>query len=120
MSTIVLDTQSVHIPPGIDSLASFRRWVHSDDFPETGRITVVRVEEQLSGWYRLLRREEAGRIRRLTMPEQFGGLPEQTTSFRLRFSQRRVRLPDKASSPNKANAATLPAEAEVGSQLIFP
>ena len=38
MSTIVLYDDAVHIPDRIDSLAAFRRWVRSDEFPETGRI----------------------------------------------------------------------------------
>ena len=38
MNTIVLYDESVDIPDGISDLAGFRRWVHSDDFPETGRI----------------------------------------------------------------------------------
>ena len=38
MNTIVLYDDSVDIPDGISDLAGFRRWVHSDDFPETGRI----------------------------------------------------------------------------------
>jgi Uma2 family endonuclease len=38
MNTIVLYDESVDIPDGIGDLIGFRRWVHSDDFPETGRI----------------------------------------------------------------------------------
>jgi Uma2 family endonuclease len=38
MNTIVLYDDSVDIPNGISDLVGFRRWVHSDDFPETGRI----------------------------------------------------------------------------------
>ena len=38
MNTIVLYDDSVDIPDGISDLAGFRRWAHSDDFPETGRI----------------------------------------------------------------------------------
>jgi hypothetical protein len=38
MNTIVLYGDSVDIPDGISDLAGFRRWVHSDDFPDTGRI----------------------------------------------------------------------------------
>jgi Uma2 family endonuclease len=37
MSTIVLYDDEVHIPDGINTLAAFRRWAHSDDFPQTGR-----------------------------------------------------------------------------------
>lgn len=38
MCTIMLDANSVHIPAAIVTLDSFRRWAHSDSFPETGRI----------------------------------------------------------------------------------
>ena len=38
MNTIVLYDDSVDIPSGISDLAAFRRWVHSDEFPATGRI----------------------------------------------------------------------------------
>src|SRR5262249_19590065 len=38
MSTIVVDTTCVHIPSWVTDLASFRRWAHSDEFPESGRI----------------------------------------------------------------------------------
>jgi Uma2 family endonuclease len=38
MNTIVLYDEAVHIPDGINSLAAFRAWAHSDDFPQTGRI----------------------------------------------------------------------------------
>jgi Uma2 family endonuclease len=41
MSTIVLDTESVHIPEWVTDLESFRRWVHSPEFPETGRISFL-------------------------------------------------------------------------------
>jgi Uma2 family endonuclease len=38
MNTIVVYEDTVEIPDGISDLAAFRRWAHSDDFPETGRI----------------------------------------------------------------------------------
>ena len=38
MSTIVLYESTVHIPDGIRSLGAFRRWFHSKEFPESGRI----------------------------------------------------------------------------------
>ena len=38
MSTIVLYEDAVHIPDGIKNLAAFRRWFHSKEFPESGRI----------------------------------------------------------------------------------
>src|SRR6266404_8614325 len=44
MSTIVLDTQLVHIPPSVGDLDSFRRWARSEEFPETGRICYLNGE----------------------------------------------------------------------------
>jgi Uma2 family endonuclease len=44
MSTIVLDTQLVHIPPSVGDLDSFRRWARSEEFPETGRICYLSGE----------------------------------------------------------------------------
>ncbi len=44
MSTIVVDRQVVHIPEKFDDLESFRRWVHSEEFPETGRICYLNGE----------------------------------------------------------------------------
>jgi Uma2 family endonuclease len=41
MSTIVLYDESVVIPDGISDLEAFRRWVHSEDFPEAGRISFL-------------------------------------------------------------------------------
>ncbi len=40
----------VVIPPGIETLADFRRWALSDDFPETGRIDYIngRIEVDMS------------------------------------------------------------------------
>jgi len=38
MSTIVLYEDEVRIPDGIRSLAAFRRWIRSDEFPDAGRI----------------------------------------------------------------------------------
>jgi Uma2 family endonuclease len=38
MNTIVLYDETVDIPDGISDLAAFRRWAHSDDFPQAGRI----------------------------------------------------------------------------------
>ncbi len=37
---IRIDNQ-LDIPPGIETLDAFRRWVHSDDFPDQGRIDWV-------------------------------------------------------------------------------
>jgi hypothetical protein len=44
MSTIVLETTVVRIPPEVKDLASFRRWAHSDRFPEEGRICFLNGE----------------------------------------------------------------------------
>jgi hypothetical protein len=38
MNTIVLCDESVVIPGGICDLEAFRRWAHSESFPEAGRI----------------------------------------------------------------------------------
>jgi Uma2 family endonuclease len=38
MSTVVLYRESVSIPLWVKDLASFRRWAHSDEFPDSGRI----------------------------------------------------------------------------------
>ena len=38
MATSVIFEERVEIPLTIRSLAEFRRWAVSDDFPETGRI----------------------------------------------------------------------------------
>ena len=41
MNTIVLYDDSVVIPDGISDLDVFRRWAHSEDFPEAGRISFL-------------------------------------------------------------------------------
>lgn len=38
MTTLVIDADRVTIPDGVEDLPSFRRWAHSEDFPDTGRI----------------------------------------------------------------------------------
>jgi Uma2 family endonuclease len=38
MATIVTDSWELDIPADVCDLDSFRRWAHSDDFPERGRI----------------------------------------------------------------------------------
>ena len=38
MATTVVFEEQVEIPTDIQSLADFRRWALSDDFPERGRI----------------------------------------------------------------------------------
>src|SRR5689334_6664609 len=42
MNMMVVDDWVVRIPPWVQDLASFRRWLHSDDFPETGRVCFLR------------------------------------------------------------------------------
>lgn len=41
MSTIVVYENAVHVPDGINTLAAFRRWLQSDAFPESGRISYL-------------------------------------------------------------------------------
>jgi Uma2 family endonuclease len=38
MTTFVIEPEQVSVPGWVKDLASFRRWAHSDEFPETGRI----------------------------------------------------------------------------------
>ena len=38
MSLGILIQDEIDIPEGIDTLADFRRWAVSEEFPETGRI----------------------------------------------------------------------------------
>lgn len=44
MSTIIFDEASVRIPAWVTDRLSFRRWLNSDDFPETGRICYLAGE----------------------------------------------------------------------------
>jgi Uma2 family endonuclease len=44
MSTFISETAVVHVPPEVKDLASFRRWAHSDRFPEEGRICFLNGE----------------------------------------------------------------------------
>jgi len=50
MATSVLFEEQVEIPMDIRSLADFRRWASSDDFPESGRIDFLqgRIEVDMS------------------------------------------------------------------------
>ena len=50
MATVVVLEEQVEIPLNLTSLADFRRWALSDDFPERGRIDYVagRIEVDLS------------------------------------------------------------------------
>jgi Uma2 family endonuclease len=41
MTTIFVDRAEVSVPEWVRSLKSFRRWYHSDEFPESGRIGFV-------------------------------------------------------------------------------
>ncbi len=49
VATIILD-EGLEIPDGICSLADFRHWTYSDDFPERGRIDYIngRIEIDMS------------------------------------------------------------------------
>jgi Uma2 family endonuclease len=38
MNTFVVEDRAVHVPEWVRDLESFRRWVHSDESPEAGRI----------------------------------------------------------------------------------
>ena len=38
MATIVTDAWEIDIPADVQDLDAFRRWAHSDQFPEHGRI----------------------------------------------------------------------------------
>jgi Uma2 family endonuclease len=44
MSTVVVDTRQIHIPPWVQDFASFRHWANSDEFPENGRVCYIRGE----------------------------------------------------------------------------
>ena len=47
MSNIYVFDECVHIPPWVTDHASFRRWFHSDEFPEQGRIGFLNGEVYL-------------------------------------------------------------------------
>ncbi|MBI3408036.1 MAG: hypothetical protein HY040_06725, partial [Planctomycetes bacterium] len=44
MTTLALEDDRVRIPGWVTDLRSFRRWAHSDDFPEHGRISFFNGE----------------------------------------------------------------------------
>src|SRR6266542_2498095 len=44
MSTIVVDRESIRIPPWVQDLESFHRWIDSDDFPEKVRVCYLNGE----------------------------------------------------------------------------
>src|SRR5437773_2708242 len=44
MAKVVVDEEQVRIPACVTDLESFRRWAHSDDFPEQGRICFLEGE----------------------------------------------------------------------------
>src|SRR5438876_1732813 len=44
MSTVIFDEAAVNIPTWVVDRAAFRRWLQSDDFPETGRICYLAGE----------------------------------------------------------------------------
>ena len=60
MTTIHLDSNSIHVPVWVNDLESFRRWVHSDESPETslvfflaGEVWVDMTKEQIFSHVRL-------------------------------------------------------------------
>ena len=42
VSTFVVDSASIEVPPWVEDLESFRRWTETDEFPETGRVCFLR------------------------------------------------------------------------------
>ncbi len=44
MNTIVVDKARVRIPERVEDLATFRRWAHSDEFPEKGHVSFLAGE----------------------------------------------------------------------------
>jgi Uma2 family endonuclease len=44
MSVFLLDDRAVQVPAWVTALASFRRWLHSEEFPDQGRIIFIRGE----------------------------------------------------------------------------
>jgi hypothetical protein len=44
MSTILYDDDVIRIPDWVEDLTSFRRWVETDEFPETGQIYFLKGE----------------------------------------------------------------------------
>lgn len=44
MSTIVLYDDAIHLPDRVDTLAAFRHWLRSDEFPQRGRICYLAGE----------------------------------------------------------------------------
>jgi Uma2 family endonuclease len=43
-NTFVVDAEAVRVPSWVQDLKTFRRWAHSDAFPETGRICYLHGE----------------------------------------------------------------------------
>jgi Uma2 family endonuclease len=41
MTMVLLTDESIHIPDEIHDLAAFRKWFHSDSFPEEGRLCFI-------------------------------------------------------------------------------
>ena len=63
MTTIQLDTAAIHVPEWVNDLASFRRWVHSDELPErcpvfflAGEVWLDMAKAQLFSHVRLKQR----------------------------------------------------------------
>ena len=48
MVTFVYESDQVSVPEWVTDLASFRRWARSDEFPETGRISVRRARATIA------------------------------------------------------------------------
>ncbi|OHB83603.1 MAG: hypothetical protein A2V98_16150 [Planctomycetes bacterium RBG_16_64_12] len=67
MATTVVFEERVEIPLNLRSLADFRRWATSDDFPERGRIDYVagRIEVDMSAVRRRKHWRDASATRRL-------------------------------------------------------
>ncbi|HVT15264.1 MAG TPA: hypothetical protein VHQ90_03650 [Thermoanaerobaculia bacterium] len=65
----MIEQEDLVIPAGIDSLAAFRRWAFSDEFPENGRIDYLAGTidadfslEKLEGSYREMEHDSRGRL----------------------------------------------------------
>lgn len=60
MTTIQLDSDSIHVPAWVNDLSSFRRWIHSDESPQSapvyylsGEVWVDMTKEQIFTHVRL-------------------------------------------------------------------
>jgi Uma2 family endonuclease len=114
-TTFVVERDSVTIPAWVDDLESFRRWVRSDDFPETGRICFLDGEvwvdmskeqlfthNQVKGEYTfvlygLAKKARLGRYftdgaRLYNEPANFSSVPDGLFAFTETFRAGRLRL----------------------------